>query len=330
MSVLVTGGGGYIGSHMVWALLDAGENVIVVDNFTTGFTWALPAECRVYEGNIGDDYILNRVFLENDIEAIIHFAGSSVVPASVLDPLSYYKNNTANSRTLIEHAVRFGVKQFVFSSTAAVYGTQQATDLVDETRDTRPESPYGFSKLMTEIMLQDTAAAHDFNYTALRYFNVAGADPKGRTGQSTKHATHLIKTACQVALGERPFIEIFGNDYPTFDGTCIRDFIHVWDLVQAHLLALKNMRDNKHSLTLNCGYGRGYSVLEVIDITEQVSGTTISRKVVSRRPGDPMTVIADPTRAMKILGWCPQYDDIKTIIQGAFDWECKLRMKNSA
>lgn len=329
MSVLVTGGGGYIGSHMVWALLDAGENVIVVDNFVTGFPWAIPLDCKVYEGNIGDGDLLSRVFSQNDVEAIIHFAGSSVVPVSVLDPLSYYKNNTANSRTLIENAVRFGIQHFVFSSTAAVYGAQQRLETVDETKDTRPESPYGFSKLMTEIMLRDTAQAHDFYYTALRYFNVAGADPKGRAGQSTKQATHLIKAACQVALGERPLIEVFGNDYPTADGTCVRDYIHVWDLVQAHLLALKNMRENKSSLTLNCGYGKGYSVLEIIDTVEKVSGYNISRKIVNRRPGDPVKVVADPSSIMQTLGWRPCYNDITKIIQSAFDWERKLRFRNS-
>ncbi len=242
MAVLVTGGGGYIGSHMVWALLDANEDVVVIDRLSTGFRWAIAPEARFYEGDIADQSLMATIFAENSIDAIIHFAGSIVVPDSVADPLGYYENNTVKSRSLIESAVKAGVPYFVFSSTAAVYGTPDVLEPVTETVPLRPESPYGSSKLMTEIMLRDTAAAHPFTYTALRYFNVAGADPKGRSGQSSALATHLIKVACATALGKRPSMSVFGTDYPTPDGTCVRDYIHVWDLVQAHLKALQRMR----------------------------------------------------------------------------------------
>ncbi|MCI9864838.1 UDP-glucose 4-epimerase GalE [Rhizobium skierniewicense] len=329
MSVLVTGGGGYIGSHMVWALLDANEDVVVIDNFVTGFRWSLPAECRVYEGDVGDESLLNEIFSTNEIDAIIHFAGSSIVPASVSDPLSYYNNNTSKSRTLIECAVRSSIPNFVFSSTAAVYGTPKELGTVDETRETIPESPYGSSKLMTEIMLRDASTAYPFHYTALRYFNVAGADPRGRTGQSTKSATHLIKSACKAALGLRPHIDVYGTDYPTRDGTCIRDFIHVWDLVEAHLLALKKMRETRKSSTFNCGYGQGYSVLEVIEAVEIVSGKKIVRNNVARRRGDPVMVVANPALAIRELDWHPRHNDLNAIVGSALAWERHLLTKNA-
>jgi UDP-glucose 4-epimerase len=270
MAVLVTGGAGYIGSHMVWTLLEAGEEVVVVDRLSTGFEWAVAPEAKLLVADIADKDRVVEIIRENDVDSIIHFAGSIVVPESVADPLSYYENNTANSRTLIAAAVETGVRHFIFSSTAAVYGSVGDEPVVED-QPQNPDSPYGMSKLMTEIILRDVAKAHDFAYTALRYFNVAGADPKGRTGQSTRGATHLIKVACEAALGKREGIEVFGTDYPTPDGTCIRDYIHVTDLANAHLLALKRLRAGGESIVANCGYGRGYSVLEVLDCVQQVS-----------------------------------------------------------
>ena len=256
MTILVTGGAGYIGSHMVWRLLDAGEKVVVADSLVTGFDWSVAPEAQLAIGDIGDALFLDSVLGDGAIEAIIHFAGSVVVPESVTNPLKYYDNNTAKSRTLMAKAVEHGVGKFIFSSTAAVYGSVGEEPVV-ETALTIPESPYGWSKLMVERMLADTAAAHEFRYTALRYFNVAGADPKGRTGQSTKGATHLIKVACETAAGKRPSMEIFGADYPTRDGTCIRDYIHVSDLVDAHSLALASLRNGGGSMRANCGYWNG-------------------------------------------------------------------------
>ena len=242
MTVLVTGGAGYIGSHMVLELLDSGESVVVLDNLSTGFRWAVPANATLVVGDVGDQDLVRSIVRKHGVESIIHFAGSIVVPESVADPLGYYHNNTVKSRALMEVAVELGIRRFIFSSTAAVYGMPKENP-VREDADLKPMSPYGSSKLMTEIMLADTAAAHDFNYVALRYFNVAGADPKGRSGQSTPNATHLIKVACETALGKRPYMEVFGTDYPTPDGTCIRDYIHVTDLVRAHLVALRYLRD---------------------------------------------------------------------------------------
>lgn len=272
MTILVTGGAGYIGSHMVWCLLDAHEDVVVLDRLSTGFRWAVAPEAKFYEGDIGDSELLNRIFASHDIEAIIHFAGSVVVPESVADPLTYYDNNTVKSRALIASAVKAKISYFVFSSTAAVYGTPDGNGPVNEAAPLRPESPYGSSKLMTEIMLKDAAFAHDITYTVLRYFNVAGADVHGRTGQSTAGATHLIKVACEAALGKRNGIDVYGADYPTPDGTCIRDFIHVTDLVNAHLRALERMRAGGSSIVANCGYGRGFSVLDVLHQVKQASG----------------------------------------------------------
>lgn len=329
MAVLVTGGGGYIGSHMVWALLDAGEDVVVIDRLSTGFRWAVAPEARFYEGDIADADLMRAIFADNAIDAIIHFAGSIVVPDSVADPLGYYENNTVKSRSLIASAVEAGIPYFVFSSTAAVYGTPDILEPVTETVRLNPESPYGSSKLMTEIMLRDTAAAHAFTYTALRYFNVAGADPKGRSGQSTPLATHLIKVACATALGKRPSMSVFGTDYPTPDGTCVRDYIHVWDLVQAHLKALQRMRSGGGSLAANCGYGHGFSVLEVLNAVRKVHGADFPVNIAGRRPGDPAMIVANPALAKQELGWVPEYDDLDGIIRSALDWERHLMRKNS-
>lgn len=328
MAVLVTGGAGYIGSHMVWALVDAGEDVVVLDRLSTGFRWAVAPEARFYEGDVADAALLSTIFAENAIDSIIHFAGSIIVPESVADPLSYYENNTVKSRALIASAVAAKVPYFVFSSTAAVYGTPDGTEPVLESAALRPESPYGSSKLMTEIMLRDTAAAHDFTYTALRYFNVAGADPRGRTGQSTAGATHLIKVASEAALGKRNGMDVYGTDYPTSDGTCIRDYIHVSDLANAHLKALQRMRAGGGSIVANCGYGRGFSVLEVLQKVKAVSGVDFPVRISGRRPGDAVLIVANPSVAMQELGWVPQHDDLSFIVRTALDWEDHLGKRN--
>ena len=327
MAVLVTGGAGYIGSHMVWRLLDAGEDVVVIDRLSTGFDWAVAPEAELVVGDVGDQELVESVIGRRGVDAIIHFAGSIVVPESVADPLGYYLNNTVKSRALIESAVRSGVRHFIFSSTAAVYGTPEKVP-VEEGAPTQPESPYGASKLMTEWMLRDAAAAHDFAYTALRYFNVSGADPRMRTGQSTKGATHLIKVASETAAGKRPFMEIYGTDYPTPDGTCIRDYIHVSDLADAHYLALARLRAGGPSIVANCGYGRGYSVREVIATVEKVVGHPFDVRLRGRRPGDAIAVVANPDRARGAFGWTPRYDDLATIVAHAVEWEERLRRRN--
>ena len=323
MSILVTGGAGYIGSHMVHVLVEEGESVVVLDNLSTGFRWALPHDVPLVIGETGDETLLPRLIREHEISAIIHFAASIVVPDSVADPLGYYRNNTANSRTLIEWAVRGSVKQFIFSSSAAVYGNPAKVP-VSEDDAVAPISPYGSSKLMTEIMLRDASIAHGLDYVILRYFNVAGADPSLRTGQSTKGATHLIKVAVETALGKRAKMDVFGTDYPTPDGSCIRDYIHVTDLVRAHADALAYLRRGGRSATLNCGYGHGFSVLEVIDTVKRVSGVDFRVDRVGRRPGDPASIVAQSDRARELLGWQPQFDDLATIVTHAFAWERKL------
>lgn len=329
MAILVTGGAGYIGSHMVWCLLDAHEDVVVLDRLSTGFRWAVAPEAKFYEGDIGDSELLSRIFASHDIEAIIHFAGSVVVPESVADPLTYYENNTVKSRALIEAAVRAQIKYFVFSSTAAVYGTPDGEGPVNEAAPLRPESPYGSSKLMTEIMLKDAGFAHDIKYTVLRYFNVAGADVHGRTGQSTAGATHLIKVACEAALGKRHGIDVYGADYPTSDGTCIRDFIHVTDLANAHLKALERMRAGGSSIVANCGYGRGFSVLDVLHHVKQASGVDFPIRIVERRPGDAVSVVADPRTITRELDWEPRHDDLNFIVRTSLDWESRLTRRNT-
>ncbi|MGY5806934.1 UDP-glucose 4-epimerase GalE [Rhizobium sp. LEGMi198b] len=321
MTVLVTGGAGYIGSHMVWKLLDAGEDVVVIDRLSTGFRWAVAPAARFYLGDVADEVLLQKIFAENDIDAVIHFAGSAVVPASIEDPLAYYDNNAGKTRILMSAAIKAGIRHFVFSSTAAVYGPQPSDELVRENAPLRPETPYGQSKLMSELMLRDAAAAYDFSYVALRYFNVAGADPNGRTGQSTDGATHLIKVACEAALGRRRQVDIYGTDYPTHDGTGVRDYIHVSDLVEAHMMALQHLRRGGRPLVANCGYGMGYSVLDVLNMVMRVYGQAFRIHMAPRRPGDAASVVADATLAHRELGWTPKYNCMETIVRSSLEWE---------
>ncbi|WP_099864964.1 UDP-glucose 4-epimerase GalE [Pararhizobium haloflavum] len=328
MAVLVTGGAGYIGSHMVWTLLEHGEDVVVLDRLSTGFEWAVPREAELVIGDVADQMLVEKLIRDRRVDAIIHFAGSIVVPESMADPLGYYLNNTVKSRALIESAVKSGVGNFIFSSTAAVYGTPDQIP-VREDAPTRPDSPYGASKLMTEIMLADAARAHDLRYTALRYFNVAGADPCGRTGLSTRGATHLIKVVCEAALGKRDHVEVFGTDYDTPDGTCVRDFIHVSDLVEAHYLALQRLRSGGSSMVANCGYGRGYTVLEVVDAVRDVVGRVFDVRLGGRRHGDIVTMVADAQRARIELDWHPRHDDLTQIVSHALAWEDALSRRNS-
>jgi UDP-glucose 4-epimerase len=323
MTVLVTGGAGYIGSHMVHALVDAGERVIVLDNLTTGFDWVLAPGASLVVGDAGDQARVAALIAEHGVDAVIHFAASIVVPDSVRDPLGYYRNNTANSRALVETAIKKGVRHFIFSSTAAVYGNPTRVP-VREDDPAVPTSPYGSSKLMTETMLRDAGAAHGLRYVTLRYFNVAGADPLGRTGQSTGKATHLIKVAVETALGRRPRMQVFGTDYPTPDGTCIRDYIHVCDLVAAHSEALAYLRTGGASATLNCGYGRGHSVLEVIETVKRVSGVDFEVELAARRAGDPAHLVAACERIHSTLGWWPRFNDLETIVTHALAWEHRL------
>jgi len=329
MSVLVTGGAGYIGSHMVLGLLDRGEEVVVLDNLSTGFDWAVPSAARLVKGDIGDSALIATLIDRHKIEAVVHFAGSIVVPESVTDPLGYYLNNTVKSRSLIEACIKAGVERFIFSSTAAVYGIP-ATNPVFEDARFDPISPYGTSKLMTEWMLRDCAAAYGLKYVALRYFNVAGADPEGRAGQSTARATHLIKVASQAALGQRERLDIFGRDYDTPDGTCIRDYIHVSDLIDAHLKALDYLRAGGEPDVFNCGYGRGSSVLEVIGAVERVTGHPLTVRDMPRRPGDPPILVAGAKRVRAVLGWTPRHDDLDFIVKSALDWEKRLAKRNAA
>ena len=323
MTVLVTGGAGYIGSHMVHALVEGRESVVVIDNLSTGFSSFLPEGVPLFIGDAGDENLVEGVIAQHGVESIIHFAGYVVVPDSMRDPLGYYRNNTMTTRSLLNAAVKGGVKRFIFSSTAAVYGNPDQVP-VPENAPTRPMSPYGSSKLMTEIMLHDTAGAHDMNYVVLRYFNVAGADPFGRVGLATVGATHLLKIAVEAATGQRAKVDVFGTDYPTRDGSCIRDFIHVSDLAQAHRAALAYLRGGGSSVTLNCGYGRGYSVLETLEAVRRVSSSNFAVQYAPRRPGDIMTMVADIGRIRSTLDWKPRYDDLETIAAHALIWEEKL------
>ena len=327
MTILVTGGAGYIGSHMVFELLDQGEKVVVIDNLTTGFDWAVPDRAELVIGNIGDRKLVERVIRDLEVEAVIHFAGSVVVPEFVEKPLDYYENNTGNSRNLLQAVVNCGLDKFIFSSTAAVYGTPLTTGPIREDAILNPMSPYGSSKLMTEIMVRDTALASNLRYVMLRYFNVAGCDPMKRTGQSTKGATHLIKIACETALGKRPYMGVFGTDYDTPDGTCIRDFIHVSDLVNAHYAALNFLRQGGLKFTANCGYSKGYSVREVIDAVKRVSGKDFPVVMEPRRAGDIPALTANSHRLMSRLSWSPRFDDLDTIIKTALDWESALEQR---
>lgn len=323
MTVLVTGGAGYIGSHTVRALADAGESVVVIDNLSTGFSHFLPENVPLFIGDAADENLVEGVIAQHNVGSIIHFAGSVVVPDSIRDPLGYYRNNTMTTRNLLNAAVRCNVSRFIFSSTAAVYGNPDFMPVPEEA-PTRPLSPYGSSKLMTEIMLHDVASAHGMSYVVLRYFNVAGADPQARIGLATVGATHLLKIAVEVATGQRAKIDVFGTDYPTADGSCIRDFIHVTDLAQAHRAALAYLNQGGPSVTLNCGYGRGYSVLETIEAVRRESGRNFAVQYADRRPGDIMTMIADTTRIRTTLDWTPQYDSLDTIARHALAWEEKL------
>jgi UDP-glucose 4-epimerase len=321
LTVLVTGGAGYIGSHAVLALADAGWPVVVIDNLVTGFRWAVDERATFVEGDIADAALVERIIAQHHIGAIMHFAGSVVVPESVADPLKYYDNNTAKSRSLIGSAVAGGVKHFIFSSTAATYGIPDVAAVTEDTPQV-PINPYGWSKLMTERMLADVAAAHAINYCALRYFNVAGADPAGRSGQSTAGATHLIKVAVEAALGKRDHVAVFGTDYATPDGTGVRDYIHVSDLAGAHLCALEALiADPAASHRLNCGYGRGYSVLEVLDAVDRITNLKIDRQLQPRRAGDPDCLISENAAILSRFPWQPRYADLDTIVSHALAWE---------
>ena len=328
MAVLVTGGAGYIGGHMVLGLLDAGESVVVLDNLSTGFAWAVPETAKLVVGDFGDAELVSRLIAEHRIDAIAHFAAKIVVPESVADPIGYYLNNTAKALSLIQGAVKNGVRNFIFSSTAAVYGETSA-EPVDEDTPLNPISPYGRSKLMVEWMLQDASRAHDLRHVALRYFNVAGADPKGRLGQSTPNATHLIKRGVQTALGRYPSMDVFGEDYPTRDGTCVRDYIQVTDLVDAHLAALAYLRAGGDSVTCNCGYGHGSTVKEVIEVVKRVSGVDFQVNYAGRRAGDPAAIVAKAERVRSVLGWRPSRDDLDAMVRQALDWERRLHNRQA-
>lgn len=321
--VLVTGGAGYIGSHAVLSLMQAGYEVAVIDDLSAGRRAAVPEALPFYEGRIQDTDLIARILADHKVEAVMHFAGSVLVPESVAHPLRYYENNTAASRTLMQSCIQTGVARFIFSSTAAVYGNPDRMPLTEQSV-TRPINPYGASKLMTETMLCDVHAAHGLSVGVLRYFNVAGADPKGRTGQARPEATHLINVACEAAAGKRKGISIFGNDYNTADGTCVRDYIHVSDLADAHVALLARLEKAGGFLTLNCGYGRGFSVLEVLDAVDRVAGFDIPRSLAPRRAGDPAILVADASALQAELDWCPAHDDLDTIIATALAWERRL------
>jgi len=323
--VLVTGGAGYIGSHAVLALKDAGWPVAVIDDLSNGTREVVPGDVKFIQGSIADRALVNRILSEEEIGAILHFAGSIVVPESVEKPLDYYRNNTAASLDLVRAAVDGGVKHILFSSTAAVYGAPERVP-IEEDDPKQPINPYGASKLMTERMLDDASAAYPFNYGALRYFNVAGADPKGRAGQIGKGSTHLIKVAVEATVGKRPHVAVYGTDYPTPDGTCIRDYIHVSDLAAAHVAALEKLVGRpQDNLVINCGYGQGLSVLEVLDAVDRANGTPVKRVMEGRRPGDSPMLVAANARMLETLDWRPAYADIDVIVRDALAWERKLQ-----
>jgi len=322
--ILVTGGAGYIGSHAVLALRDAEWPVVVIDNLVSGFDWAVPNGVPLVVADIADKEVVARTIADHNIGAIMHFAGSVVVPESVENPLKYYRNNTAATAALLEAAIEGGVRHFIFSSTAATYGIPTSIP-VREDAPQQPINPYGTSKLMTEMMLRDAAAAHPFNFCALRYFNVAGADPDGRSGQSTTGATHLIKVAVEAATGKRSHVAVFGTDFDTPDGTGVRDYIHVSDLADAHVLALEKLiADPDQSHFMNCGYSRGFSVLEVCDAVDRVTNMKIDRRMEGRRAGDPDALVSDNARILATLPWAPRFADLDTIVRHALAWERKL------
>jgi UDP-glucose 4-epimerase len=324
MTVFVTGGAGYIGGHMVLALLDAGEEPVVIDNMSNGVPWAIPDGVRFVLGDSGDYATVARAIERYKVDSVIHFAALLITPQFYGYPLEYYLANTVKSHTLLSTVLNLGIRHFIFSSTAAVYGNPLKNP-VAETAPPAPISAYGKSKLMTETMLRDVAAVCDLRYVTLRYFNVAGADPKGRYGQSTTKTTLLVQIAAQAALAIRPFIEIYGDDYPTVDGTCVRDYIHVSDLVDAHLAALRHLRAGGKNLVANCGYGRGYSVKQVLDTIQSVSGRNFERRIGPRRQGDAVEVVADAQLIRAELGWSPRYDDLAAIVEHALRWEEKLQ-----
>jgi UDP-glucose 4-epimerase len=327
-TILVTGGAGYIGSHVVRQLGERGERIVVLDNLSTGFRESvLYGELIV--GDTGDGELVERVLREHKVRAVLHFAAHIVVPESVANPLKYYLNNTANTRNLLACCERAGVEHFIFSSTAAVYGIPAAIPVAEDA-PLEPINPYGRSKLMSEWMLRDLAAAGGMKHVILRYFNVAGADPEGRIGQSTPEATHLIKVACEAATGQRERVEIFGTDYPTPDGSGVRDYIHVEDLAAAHLAALDHLRAGGDSTVLNCGYGHGYSVREVLDMVQRVAGCRLNVVESPRRAGDPPALTADARRIRETLGWRPRYDDLEVIVSSALAWERKLAARRQA
>src|SRR6266545_2040647 len=321
--ILVTGGCGYIGSHVVRQLSESGREIVVFDNLSTGFRDALVHGEELVVGDLSDTEALESLFEGRAFETVIHFAAAIIAPESVGNPLKYYSNNTRNTLNLLSACVRHGVRNFIFSSTAAVYGIPDG-GVAAEDSPTLPINPYGTSKLMSEWMLRDASLAHGMKYAALRYFNVAGADPQARMGQRTPEATHLIKVACQAALGMRDSVSIFGTDYPTPDGTGIRDYIHIEDLAAAHLFALEHLHHGGDSLTVNVGYGRGSSVCEVIDVVKRVSGVDFKVLEAPRRPGDPASLVAKADKIRQLLGWKPRYDDLETIVRDAWRWESKL------
>jgi UDP-glucose 4-epimerase len=327
-TILVTGGAGYIGSHVVRQLGAAGESVVTLDNLSTGFRQAVTSG-ELVVGDTGDAALLEKLFADHDIDTVMHFAAHTVVPESVADPLKYYRNNTASSRTLLEIAAKSGVRHFVFSSTAAVYGIPEG-GRASEDSPTQPINPYGTSKLMTEWMLRDLAAAGGPSYVALRYFNVAGCEPSGRIGQSTPKATLLVKVACEAATGRRSHVSVFGSDYPTPDGTGLRDYIHVEDLASAHLAALEYLRRGGTPVTLNCGYGHGYSVRDVLRAVEKANGKPLTVTEEPRRAGDPPELVAVVDRVRTLLGWEPQFDDLDTIVRTSLEWERKIAARDPA
>jgi len=321
-TILVTGGAGYIGSHVARQLGERGENIVTLDNLSTGYRSSVLYGDLVV-GDTGDMDLVSRLLSEKGVDTVLHFAAHIVVPESVADPLKYYRNNTSNTRNLLECCVRAGVRHFIFSSTAAVYGIPEG-GVASEDTPTAPINPYGWSKLMSEQMLRDASAVTSLRHVALRYFNVAGADPAGRIGQATPEATHLIKVACEHVVGKRPALSIFGTDYGTPDGTCIRDYIHVEDLAAAHLKALDYLRAGGHSETLNCGYGRGFSVREVLEMVAEVSGRALVVNEAPRRAGDPPVLIARANRIREMLGWVPGHEDLGGIVATALAWERRL------
>ncbi|UCE89238.1 MAG: UDP-glucose 4-epimerase GalE [Pseudomonadota bacterium] len=326
-AILVTGGAGYIGSHVVRQLGEAGERVVVLDNLSTGFSDAV-LHGELVVGDTGDRELVARILVEQDVDTVMHFAAHTVVPESVENPLKYYWNNTCSTRNLLQCCQEHGIRHFVFSSTAAVYGIP-SDGIASEESATVPINPYGTSKLMTEWMLRDLGIATDLRYVALRYFNVAGCDPQARIGQSTPRATLLIKVASEAAVGKRPHVSIFGTDYPTSDGTGVRDYIHVEDLADAHLKALEHLRNGGESTTLNCGYGHGYSVREVLDAVERVDGKALTIREETRRAGDPPSLVASADRIRELFGWRPRHDDLDFIVKTALQWERKLADKPS-